>query len=28
VDGVVNVVAERVDPLPVGAPVPSARDFR
>jgi error-prone DNA polymerase len=28
VDGVVNVVAERVEPLPVGAPVPSARDFR
>jgi error-prone DNA polymerase len=28
VDGVVNVVAERVEPLPVGAPVPTARDFR
>jgi error-prone DNA polymerase len=28
VDGVVNVVAERVEPLPMGVDSPSSRDFR
>src|SRR5439155_26603199 len=27
-EGVINVIAERIDPLPLGAPTTKSRDFR